>query len=252
LNKNFSQNKAIKNIILIVVPSAISIYRHSKTLSVASNLIPVLFIELVPFIVLSILQSSNLIMAVLSYFLLCVFYEIGYVLNDAVINEAEENKTDRSTIDVQYVAAFILFRFILLIAIIYIIKIHYEDYFAHYLIFSILLSIIFFIHNKSTKVSEKVFTFTSLNALKLLFRTYSVCEPASFFLSASPYIIMKLIHYLNHKKVFLFNELQFMDLVYPIYGAFAITVSLFDINYLPITLIYLVNHKKREWLRFKK
>ena len=104
----------------------------------------------------------------------------------------------------------------------------------------------------SIEVNKKIFTFTSLNTLKLVFRTFSVCEPASFLLSASPYIFLKLIHYLNHRRGVSFNELQFFNLVYPIYASFAILVSLVDINYLPITLIYLVNHKKREWLKIKK
>lgn len=252
MNKNININKVIKNIVLIVVPSTISIYRHSKRVTVTANVAPVLFIELVPFIALSILQSSSLMMAVLSYFLLCIFYEIGYVLNDAVKKNDEENKTDRPTIDVRYINVFIIFRITLLIVILFFIEIYYEEYFLYYLSFSILLSIIFYIHNSVIKDSIKIFTFTSLNTLKLLFRTYSVCEPASFFLSASPYLLIKLIHYLNHKKFILINDIQFSNLVYPIYGSFAISISLIDINYLPITLLYLANHKKRDWLSFKK
>lgn len=245
-------NKIIRNILLILVPGALSIFRHSNKLTVVDNAAPVLFIELAPFVALSIIQSSSVTMAILSYFLLCTFYEIGYAINDSVTTQSDEIKTNRPSVDLLYIHVFILFRIALVAAVLIVSFFYCNDYFVHYLIYSILLSSIFIAHNRSISANKKIFTFITLNTLKLTFRTFNVGDVPIFLLAASPYIFLKLIHYLSHKKAILFSELQFRDLVYPIYVPFFLLIALIDINYLIITLIYLVNHKKKEWVNFKK
>jgi hypothetical protein len=244
-------NTTIRNILLILFPGALSIYRHSNKLTVVDNAAPVLFIELAPFVALSIIQSSSLTMAILSYFLLCIFYEIGYALNDSVTTQSNEIKTYRPTVDLRYIYAFILFRIALIALVLIVSFFFWRDYFAHYLIYSAILSSVFIAHNRSIGANKKIFTFVTLNTLKLAFRILNVGNVPIFLLAASPYIFLKLIHYLNHKKAVLFGDLQFGDLVYPIYASFFVLIAFVDINYVIITFIYLVNHKKSEWVKLK-
>lgn len=245
-------NRTIRNILLIVFPGALSLYRHSNKSTVIDNAAPVLFVELAPFVALSIIQSSSVTMAILSYFLLCTFYEVGYAVNDSLTTQSDVIKTNRPSVDLRHLHVFILFRIALIALTLIILFFYFKDYFKHYLIYTLLLSFIFIVHNRSTVANKKIFSFVALNTLKLTFRTFNVGNAPIFLLAASPYIFLKLIHYLSHKKVILFGELQFRDLVYPIYASFFVLVALVDINYLIITFIYLVNHKKSEWVNFKK
>jgi hypothetical protein len=245
-------NRTLRNIILIAFPGALSIYRHSKKHTILDNAAPVLFIELAPFIALSIIQSSSLSMAVISYLLLCTFYEIGYAVNDSLITKSNEVKTHRPSVDFEFINVFIIFRITLISLVLMISFFYWKDYFAHYLIYSIILSVIFIAHNRTISSNKKIFTFLTLNTLKLAFRVFDVSNAPVFLLAASPYIFLKLVHYLNHKKVILFDELKFGDLLYPIYASFFIFIAFVDLNYSLITLVYLVNHKKSEWVKFKK
>jgi hypothetical protein len=245
-------NSKLKNYMLIGVPGLISFYRHAYKFTIINNILPILLVELTPFIALAIIDSGNIFFSIYSYFLLCIFYEIGYVVNDNVKTQSEEINTIRNSIDPQYLVAFITFRAAIVILILIFTFVYFKEYFIHYLIFSTILSTVFFLHNSFKTTKCQIFTFTLLNVLKLAFRTFNVGSMSMFLLAASPYIFLKLLHYLNHKRAISFKKLQFNDHVTPVYSAFFIILAYVNIDYLPITALYLVNHKKREWLNILK
>lgn len=239
---------SIKNLFLIVVPGAISISRHSNVFSIKNNVVPMLFIELAPFMVFSIIESGDILLPIYTYLLLSVFYEVGYVVNDVVTVLADDVKTLRNTIDNKYTRLFILYRCSLVVFISSLLYIYNYSFFEHYLLFSLLISVIFIIHNRPIELKYKIFTFISLNSLKLVFRLFGIGNVPLFLLASAPFLIIKTLHYLGHKKCISFEKLRFGDLVVPVYAAFSLITIIVNWSYLPVTLAYLINHKKRDWL----
>ena len=244
----------INHVLLFIVPGYLSLFRHSTETRKA--VFPILLVEVAPYLIICGWSGIDPVMALVSFIQLCCLYETGYAFNDvAYMIRGESKGTLRRTIEPRYLNAFIVFRISLYILMAYILK----DYLNSgspllHLLIGIIM-IFFTIHNSKIGSIFRASTFMILNILKIVFRLLFILLPIgsstptdiNYYLSGFlPFLFIKYLHYLNHKSLISYSNLNFESIIYSTYIAWLLYL-LITSNLLGfiIATLFFFNHTKK-------
>jgi hypothetical protein len=232
------------NISLIIFPGLLTFYRHTD--KIKNSIIPLSILEIFPYILLAYIDNVNLLIPIFSFIALSVFYEVGYAWNDGISYKHGIGESKRNTLDSRYFKAFIFIRFFYSIIILLIIYHYFNNLFFIFLLLMIVLIVTFGIHNSIKDNNYKIGTFIVLNFIKIYIRLIFITSTSILYLfSIFPHFIFKIIHYLDHKKIIVFNNSKYQNIINPISLSWIIILIVIDYKLLFFSSIYLFNNLKR-------
>jgi hypothetical protein len=232
------------SLIVGLIPGSLFVYRYSKNLELPM-VIGLISMEILPYIVVTIVEEMPLARVFQGFLILYSLYEIGYLHNDFCAKSEKNGASFRAHITELNLIIFFLARSLALMAIFFALENCCVDQEVP-IIISFFLLLVFFVHNVVKDRYFRVFTFLMLNIFKILLRLYVIgFEYITYICSSTPHIAIKLIHYLKTKKLVTGlsdNDLRSLSL--PIYFSVMLTCLVFDYKYFLVSVPFFLNHNK--------
>ena len=241
----------MREFIFGLFPGSILIYRYSSGI-ISWTTLSLLIMEIAPYVIIALLESIRLDLVFFGFFILYGIYEFGYLSNDKIAINEKNGATLRPYITKFNLKIFAIGRLFAL-GILYIYAINTDIVMSNGLAMLLLVIPVFYFHNSSFKGAFRILTFILLNQIKILVRLL-ILSPSAFIylLAAGPHIFIKLLHYLDAKKLIIIKKDEFVNISLFVYIAFIMVLVIIDYRIAIASFPYFINHNKSfvlAWLK---
>lgn len=239
----------MNELIFGLIPGSIFLYRYAPkfTLGTISGLF---LMEVMPFVLISMIESIKPLQVITGFFLLYSVYELGYLDNDIKASKEIIGATVRNQFSDFNYKLFILIRIpVIIFAFSTIVTI---DVATSGLGIAVILLIIpiFIIHNRLINRVMRISTFLALNNLKITARILLLSPLLGhYLLAAMPHLFIKTLHYINAKRLITIDDKSIKKVTLPIYIGFFCGFIFIDPWIIVVSSPYLINHTKSILLR---
>ncbi|PVE44151.1 hypothetical protein [Limnohabitans planktonicus] len=234
----------MKEIFLGLVPGSVFLYRYTPKFSLGT--VSGLFLmEIMPFLIISFIESISLIYVLIGFLLLYSVYDLGYLDNDSKAGQEKIGATIRNQFSKFNYKLFFLIRIPLIAyAFIYVTTMNVA---ISGLSLGTILAIIpvFILHNRLENRMLRISTFIALNNLKIIARLLLLSPLLGYYLlSAIPHLFIKSLHYMNTKGLIAIDDACIKAITLPIYIGFFCGFIFIDPWLIVVSTPYFINHTK--------
>lgn len=239
----------MKELIFGLIPGSIFLYRYAPkfTLGTISGLF---LMEVMPFVLISMIESIKPLQVITGFFLLYSIYELGYLDNDIKASKEIIGATVRNQFSDFNYKLFILMRIpVIIFAFSTIVTIDVATYGLGIAVILIIIPV-FIIHNRLKNRVMRISTFLALNNLKIIARILLLSPLLGhYLLAAMPHLFIKALHYINAKRLIAIDDKSIKNVTLPIYIGFFCGFIFIDPWIIVVSSPYLINHTKSILLR---